>query len=219
MTPIPQIMHQIWIGDADPPAELMGFRQGLLDLHPTWQHFFHRDESAFGDPCLGSDLRKALCEAATRVRTYKTTHHPLALVADLLRMTVLHNHGGVYADLDMQAVKPLDGFLNTDLLLCSSGVCNPDLFLMGAPPRSPAILTILTRIMAARPVPGPGARMLMLNCLPSLRREFGWEAFAAEYFCPLDREGRGTITENTHAIHRWRRHGAGEGDGKGTSVG
>ena len=215
---IPRIMHQIWIGD-EPPADVLRWRATVLAQHPTWEHHFHRDTSVFTHPELDPELSAALREAEIRVKTYQTKHHPLALVADLLRMTLLWLYGGVYLDLDMECVKPLDDLLDRDLLLVSSSLCNPDIFLMGAPPRSPTIMTILRRIMAARSVPGPAGKMLMMNCLPSLREELDLHALPAEWACPFDRQGRGSVTENTHAIHHWYRDGAGRDEGTGTWVG
>ncbi len=186
--------------------------------HPGWQHLFHRDESAFDDPAFDPAFRTRLREAAARVRKYRTPHHPLALVSDLLRLAILYIHGGIYLDLDMEVLKPLDGFRGEDLILpqfqAGVGVGIGE-FLLGAPARSPAIALILDRLMGMRPLPS-NVGLITPSVYHGLVAEHGWRVWPSEYFCPLDRDGVGAITENTHAIHRWQRRSGRGGDRKST---
>lgn len=209
---IPKIIHHVWLGDSEPDAFLLRCRQTALDLHPDWQHVLHRDESAFDDPVFDESFRQQLREAAKRARSYRTKHNPLALVSDLLRLTLLYIHGGIYLDLDMEVVKPLDGFLDEDLILSAFGPTRSAIgeFILGAPSRSPAIKIILTRLLVMRPISSNDG-LIVPSVYPGLVAEHDWRVWPREYFCPLDWCGSGVVTEDTYTVHHWFRKNLGRG--------
>jgi mannosyltransferase OCH1-like enzyme len=88
-------LHQIWLGEAPFPYAVE--RESWHRLHPDWQHRLWTERD------LPADLE--LKEAANLLR------QP-AERADILRLEVLHRHGGVYLDADFECLKPIDPLLD-----------------------------------------------------------------------------------------------------------
>jgi mannosyltransferase OCH1-like enzyme len=91
---IPKVFHQIWLGQQPFPYtdELKTWR----NHHPDWEHHL------WGEADLPVDLK--LKEAANLLR------QP-AERADILRLELLHRHGGVYVDVDFECLKAIDPLL------------------------------------------------------------------------------------------------------------
>jgi len=92
---IPRVFHQIWLGEAEFPYAQE--RETWLRNHPDWEHRLWTEAE------LPHDLR--LGEAANLLR------QP-AERADILRLELLHRHGGVYIDADFESLKPIDELLD-----------------------------------------------------------------------------------------------------------
>jgi mannosyltransferase OCH1-like enzyme len=56
-----------------------------------------------------------------------------ACAADYIRLYAVHNYGGIYLDMDMEAVKPFDELLNTDTMLARENHKN-EYIEAGSPP-------------------------------------------------------------------------------------
>ena len=97
---IPRILHQIWLGEKPFPYEQE--RSTWLRRHPDWEHRLWTEAEVPGD--------LELVEAANLLR------QP-AERADILRLELLHRLGGVYADADMEALKPIDPLLDVPAFL------------------------------------------------------------------------------------------------------
>jgi mannosyltransferase OCH1-like enzyme len=92
---IPHVFHQIWLGEAAfPYAEQ---RETWRRLHPDWEHRLWTEDDLPGD--------LELAEAGNRLR------QP-AERADILRLELLHRHGGVYLDADFECLQPIDPLLD-----------------------------------------------------------------------------------------------------------
>ena len=91
---IPKVFHQIWLGDE--PFPYGRERETWQRHHPDWEHRLWTEADVPGD----LELR----EAANRLR------QP-AERADILRLELLHRHGGVYLDADFECLKPIDQLL------------------------------------------------------------------------------------------------------------
>lgn len=91
--PIPKKIHQIWIGEKRPPLE---YTETVRRLNPDWEYRLWDEASlrqeipeAFEDPIYN------------RVSIYCSK-------VDILRIYLLHKHGGLYLDCDFKWLKPLD---------------------------------------------------------------------------------------------------------------
>jgi mannosyltransferase OCH1-like enzyme len=94
---IPRVFHQIWVGP-DP----------FLDGFERWQESWQRNHPAWDlrlwvDGNLPSGLRNPAA--------YELDRHPVER-ADILRLELLYQYGGVYLDADLECVKPIDGLLD-----------------------------------------------------------------------------------------------------------
>jgi len=125
---IPRVFHQIWLGEDTFPYERE--RETWRRHHPSWEHRLWTEADVPGD----LELR----EAANRLR------QP-AERADILRLELLHRHGGMYLDADFECLKPIDPLLENVTcclgLLDSGRVSNA---VIGAEPGHP----LLARAMA-----------------------------------------------------------------------
>jgi hypothetical protein len=105
MTPIPRILHQIWLGPRPRP-------QALLDTwraqNPSWEYILWDEER--------------VCEAfpnGLRTQNLYDKHGQWPAKADLLRYEVLLRFGGVYVDADAICLRPLPEFLlEHDIFSC-----------------------------------------------------------------------------------------------------
>ena len=94
---IPRIIHQTWSGDAI-PTQFSPWVRSWMDQNPNWQYWFWTDK----------DIR---CFIARHFADYLSLYDRYIYNinrADVMRYFVLYEHGGLYADIDMECVKPLD---------------------------------------------------------------------------------------------------------------
>ena len=94
---IPRILHQVWIGDDPIPDRLLRYQEKLHKLHPEWEYRLCTTLDGLED--LGPETQRFV-ESAPNV----------GILSDIMRMLMLHKHGGVYLDLDVELEKPLDDF-------------------------------------------------------------------------------------------------------------
>lgn len=106
---VPKIIHQILLGDSGRPFTSYGtIEEGTScqKIHSSWQYHLWRDvdANAFIDehyPFLSSHY-KAYGQNIQR--------------ANILRYALLHKFGGVYLDLDIECITPLDNLLRLPFL-------------------------------------------------------------------------------------------------------
>ncbi|QIF05006.1 glycosyltransferase [Roseimicrobium sp. ORNL1] len=117
--PIPHLLHQMW-RDESLPERWATLRNTWIHHHPQWELRLWTDES---------------------LRVFVATHYPSFLEqydgyatpimrADAARYLVLQHFGGVYADLDMECLQPLEPLIGGKELLLP---LEPDLHLQSAP--------------------------------------------------------------------------------------
>jgi hypothetical protein len=93
---IPRTIHRVWLGGTPIPQEHERFGRTFARHHPDWQMRLWTDEDL---PALG--IGAAECEHAR-------SHSELS---NLVRYEVLHRHGGVYVDTDVECRRPLTPLL------------------------------------------------------------------------------------------------------------
>jgi mannosyltransferase OCH1-like enzyme len=99
---MPPILHQVWVGENPIPSQEKLFCNKLRDMHPSWE--YRRWTNAMVDAeQLPSALRRRY-DAFYAQKKY-------AFCADLIRMWVVYNYGGIYLDVDFDMIKPLNDFL------------------------------------------------------------------------------------------------------------
>lgn len=91
---IPKIIHQIWIGPCPVPEKTLAWQQSWRDLHPDWEYKLWTNEDV---DQLEFENKKYFDEAKNWGEK-----------ADILRYEILCRFGGVYVDIDFEAIKSLD---------------------------------------------------------------------------------------------------------------
>ncbi len=91
---IPKILHQIWIGPKPLPKLYQKFQSVCKALHPDWEYRFWTNKEA------------AELEFDNKEIFYKTKSYDSK--ADILRYEILKRYGGVYLDIDVLCLEPLD---------------------------------------------------------------------------------------------------------------
>ena len=92
---IPRVFHFIWIGPKDLPEQQRQRIDSWQHHHPDWQVRIWRNEDI---PRLRNQEQFDLAPS-------------MAGKADILRAEVVHDHGGVYLDTDMECLRPIDELL------------------------------------------------------------------------------------------------------------
>lgn len=93
-TGIPKIIHQIWVGPNTPPAHFKAWQESILALHPDWEYKLWTD--------------KDVAELTMINQRHYDAETNYGAKADILRLELLDQFGGVYIDIDFQFLKPLD---------------------------------------------------------------------------------------------------------------
>ena len=106
---IPKKFHQIWINQSEPelPEKFAHYRDTWLTKHLGWEYHLWNLENLDFDPRCKPLL--AQCQ------------HP-AQMADMLRIEILHRHGGVYLDTDFECLKNIEPLLED----CTGFVASED---------------------------------------------------------------------------------------------
>lgn len=188
---IPRTIHQIWLGPDPLPEEFRRYGESWTRHNPGWElRLWTEDE-------LPPDLE--------RREVYERLRQP-AERSDLLRLELLHRHGGVYVDTDFECLRPLEPHLDGVTFFCAylkPGRVNNAI--VGAVPGHP----LLERgIREARPrewhglVDKEGTGPFFLNRLVS--EEPGVTIFEPELFYPRTPEERSRAIADHHSARSWK---------------
>lgn len=97
---IPKILHQTW-KTHDVPRHLRPYTEGWKRLHPGWEYRLWTDQSA----------RELVAARYPRLlRKYDKYPYSIQRV-DVARLLILAEYGGLYVDLDFEALRPVDALL------------------------------------------------------------------------------------------------------------
>jgi mannosyltransferase OCH1-like enzyme len=99
--PIPKLLHQTW-KNREVPREFHRWQSSWSRHHPDWEYRLWTDD----------DNRALIAEHYPRfLAQYDSYSHPIQRV-DAARYFLLLRHGGLYVDLDFEALQPLDLLLD-----------------------------------------------------------------------------------------------------------
>ena len=215
---IPKKIHYVWLGDNPLPESDQKYIEGWQEKNPDFS--IHRWSEKNVDISKYPLVQKALDEKRW------------ALGADIIRMIVIYNEGGIYLDTDIELLQSLD----TDIILPDSSkkkLTDFDAFAcwesdfwfttaaFGAKAHSPWIEKILKRYELAdieqkivtetflKTVHSPSvyAKDIFGLELDGQTRVYGNNnllTLGSEYFCPKHyMTGEMNITPNTIAVHHY----------------
>lgn len=117
---VPKIIHQTWKTEQI-PERWVPVRESCAAAHKDWEYMLWTDKS-------GRELIER--EYPWFLPVYDGYRYPIQR-ADAVRYFILHHYGGVYMDLDIGCVRPMDSLLRFDLVLPQTvpvGVSNDLMF-------------------------------------------------------------------------------------------
>ena len=103
---IPKKIHQVWLGDKEPPKQFVEWANQWKEKHPDFEYKLWR-ENDFGE----NDFVKA----AIKFNEYR-------FVCDWVRCNILYQEGGIYVDFDIKPYKRIsEDLLNYDFFVTRTG--------------------------------------------------------------------------------------------------
>ncbi len=203
---IPKILHGIWVGTSPMPGRFKPNIDSWKKFNPSYDvKIWGNEDLNFDDPYV----RMAYDQQAW------------AKLSDYLRLQIVRDHGGVYLDVDIEAIAPFDHLLSYDCFVGiqstdaqDSPVCNA---VIGAKPHHPFITEALARfpnsfsgdLYYAPTGPELVSEILLENGLKVENRIQHCGdvcVLPTEYFYPYhwrERFKRSCLTPRTVAIHYW----------------
>ncbi len=97
---IDRLLHQIWVGPYRMPVREQAFVDRMRRTNPGWQHVLWNNNNL--PPLTGH---------AKQQFDWRMSLGDYAFAADILRIALLHDFGGVYVDVDTEPKATLSGFL------------------------------------------------------------------------------------------------------------
>lgn len=105
------IIHQIWVGPNKMPIRERRCCRLIKSMNPSWDYMFWTDENA---PELPKDMQEVY-------DFFKKTGQ-YAFQADVLRMFILKEYGGLYIDVDFEPRKSFDDLKQLDTFFLTWGL-------------------------------------------------------------------------------------------------
>ena len=201
---IPRIIHYCWFG-RNPKPEL------VINCIDSWKKYCPEYEIIeWNEDNFDLNYNDYVREA------YESKKW--AFVADVVRLKVLHDIGGIYMDIDVEAIKSLDSLLNYEAV---SGFQSKEYIntgLIGSEKGNQMIYELLLDYDGEHFVRADGSMNLTTNVIriTNICRKYGLEqndsiqtvntftVLPRDYLCPKDYDtNKLTLTENTLCIHHF----------------
>ena len=200
---IPKTIHYIWLGGKELPPI-------AKKCIASWQKYCPDYEIKRWDES-NLDLDKyQFVKDALDAKKY-------AFASDVLRTDILYNHGGIYFDIDVELLKPIDKFLIHDCFMGfeTSNLLNPGLIL-GCCKGNKDLENILNIYKELKFDVNNLINLTVCEVFTKYYEQFGLKRknstqqinntmfYSSEYFSPKSlTDGKIRKTENTHTIHHY----------------
>ena len=191
---ISKVIHYIWLGNNELPPLYKACIESWKTHHPDWQiKLWNESNIPFEIPYV---------EKALKDKQY-------AFASDCLRVYLLKNYGGVYLDVDMEIVKPLDNLIESGSFLGFERENRINCAIMGFSKDHPLLdsmcIYYTRNVGHYKAIPRIASEIIASNNIDDLN------VYNQEYFYPYNPFVEGTprqlmykdITPNTYAIHHW----------------
>ena len=232
-TIIPMRIHIMWLG-GKMPDEYESFVASWRKIHPTWTIIFWTDSEknyhrgspvvqTFNelDAALETGHQDIVVDASNLVYDNKDMYDAAINYgekSDILKWEIVYRYGGVYVDIDFEALKPLDPLhyrydFYTGIQPLDTGIAQLGAALFAARPGHPILHACVTRIRNNRTIKqiivktGP---IHFTRCFLSLigKTNFVDIALPASYLYPCDYNQKGSSEKiwrkkESFAVHHW----------------
>lgn len=200
---IPKILHYIWLGKNPTPKIFDKCVESWKKYCPDWE-IKRWDESNLDIDCC------KYCRQAYDAKKF-------AFASDVLRFQILKEYGGVYVDIDVEFLKPIENLLDNRAFsgFESKLLVNPGV-IMGAEPNNKIINEILEDYQGRTFEFNPGNQITVCNIFTDKLKEYGlvcdnttqelenFKVFSSEFFSPKSlTDGVIRKTKNTMTIHHF----------------
>ncbi len=138
---IPRIVHQVWLG-ADqpaPPPHMLAASRTWSDRNPGWEHRVW----------TAADVEELFARARPDLEEFYRDYPRWIQRADAARYLILHEHGGVYADMDIACARALEPLAGEELVLAPTWPFGLSNDLMMARPGHPFFRKLLDGLPGA----------------------------------------------------------------------
>ncbi|HEX9105675.1 MAG TPA: glycosyltransferase [Longimicrobiales bacterium] len=129
---IPAIVHQTW-KTADVPERFRAAASSWRRLHPAWEYRFWTD----------ADIDRFVRERFPRLLPLFAAYADAIQRVDAFRYLVLYDQGGLYADLDIECLRPFDDLRRHQVVLPVTAPVGLSNDLMLAQPGHPLFLAAI----------------------------------------------------------------------------
>jgi hypothetical protein len=212
---IPRIIHQTW-KNSSIPEDLTGYVESWRRFHPDWQHRLWTD----------TDLAQLVEDHFPQYRDLFHAYELAIMRADLGRYLILKKFGGVYADLDAEALASFAPLLDSGVPVFA---CEPPSHaalefvqrrgfrrlvsnaVMASPPGHPLWDHLLTLIVRCRSARGPLDATGPFILTAAIERFDGCpppRVLPAQVFSPIDKFGNpvagAPADPEPLAAHHWK---------------
>ena len=99
MPKIPHIIHQTW-DDENVPDMFSVYIKSWSKRHPDWEYWFWTPK----------EVKQLLATHYPQYSQLYANYSEAIYKANLMRYFIMHKYGGVYADLDLESLRPLDNW-------------------------------------------------------------------------------------------------------------
>ena len=134
---IPKKIHYCWFGGKELHPLANYVIESWYEHHPDWE-IIRWDETNY-DPFIreGSTwYEKEIYTAIKRLYDDKM----YVFLSDIARFDIIYKHGGIYMDIDMLCVKPLDRFLYDESFITRHEFMSHNISIFGSIPKNRALL-------------------------------------------------------------------------------
>lgn len=133
---IPRVFHQIWVGDNPLPKRYQDFSRGLLEDNPGWS--------------LRVWNEGLIASHGWGRKHHKKRKSGLGSFSNAIRYEIISHYGGVYVDVDVESVRPIEPILDEIEAFCGWEI---DCYLMngaifGAIPHHPWVRDLVNTVDA-----------------------------------------------------------------------
>lgn len=204
---IPKIIHYVWLGNKELPAMVKKCIKSWKKYCPDYE-IKRWDETNLDIDCC------KYCRDAYDAKKY-------AFASDVLRFLILKNEGGIYLDVDVELLKPLDDLLEEKCFMgyecCGKRLYVAPGLIIGSEKNGKVVSEIYQSYLESSFYVGNDINYetVCVRTTNILIKNYNLEPngrtvhfddisiYAPEYFCPLDGESKEVrfLTEKTYSKH------------------